>query len=228
MAVSRAAVSSPAATRARYSSAIRSNSSPVGRPPWLGTSIAATANPPSATKRHARARMPGAFLCCPPPCPIRIRGRAPWAPSGVHSTPGISPRAKSCSVTPSNDVVEMKRIAFQAFRDPSCGCSLDHAREGDPTGHGADRSHLPEFAAVHGGAERITKGITRVSPGRTFLTGSKRQKNMVDYIREESLSDNVIAGNPGSLAGRPVTSTGPGRPVFEPEPWSPVLSPSPP
>ena len=40
---------------------------------------------------------------------------------------------------------------------------------------------------------------------------------MVDYIREESWSDNVIAGNPGSLAGRPVTSTGPGRPVFEPK-----------
>ena len=51
---------------------------------------------------------------------------------------------------------------------PSAGRSLDHAGEGAPTCHSVDRSHLLEFAAVHGDAERITKGITRVSPGRTL------------------------------------------------------------
>src|SRR5439155_1430830 len=82
--------------------------------------------------------------CCPPPCPIRIKGRVPRASSGVHSTPGISPRVKNRSVTPSNDVREVKRIALQAFRDAFCGRSLDHATEGAPTCHSVDRSHLLE------------------------------------------------------------------------------------
>src|SRR5215472_11256581 len=86
--------------------------------------------------------MRGAFLCCPPPCPIRIRGRVPAAPSGVHSTPGISPSAKSCSKTPSDVLSEVKRIAFQAFRDASCGHSLGHEEEGVPTCHRVNRSHL--------------------------------------------------------------------------------------
>ena len=36
----------------------------------------------------------------------------------------------------------MKCIAFEAFRDASCGHSLGHAKEGAPTGHSVDRSHL--------------------------------------------------------------------------------------
>src|SRR3954447_14961318 len=86
--------------------------------------------------------MPGAFLCWPPPCPIRIKGRVPVAPSGVHSTPGISSRVKSCSRTPSDDVWEVKRIAFRTFRDAFCGHSLGPAEKGGPTCHSVDRSHL--------------------------------------------------------------------------------------
>ncbi|MEU6034062.1 putative ATP-grasp-modified RiPP [Actinomadura sp. NPDC047616] len=36
----------------------------------------------------------------------------------------------------------MKRKAFHAFRDAFCGRSLDRAREGAPTCHSVDRSHL--------------------------------------------------------------------------------------
>src|SRR5437588_9667894 len=99
--------------------------------------------------------MPRSFLCCPPPWHIRIRERVPAAPSGVHSTPGISLRVKSCSRTPPDDVSEMKRIAFQAFRDAFCGHSLGHAKEGAPTCHSADRSHLLDWQRHTCGAEAI-------------------------------------------------------------------------
>src|SRR4029078_8548358 len=49
-----------------------------------------------------------------------------------------------------------------AFRDAFCGRSLGNAREGAPTCHSVDRSHLLECAAMHGGAERITKSLVRV------------------------------------------------------------------
>jgi hypothetical protein len=86
--------------------------------------------------------MSGSFLCRPPPCPNRISGRVPAAPSGVHSTPGSSPRSKSCSRTPRDEVSERKRIAVNAFRDACFGHSLGRAREGAPICHSVDRSHL--------------------------------------------------------------------------------------
>jgi hypothetical protein len=42
-------------------------------------------------------------------------------------------RVKSCSVTPSDDVREVKRMALEAFRDAFCGHSLGHMKEGAPT-----------------------------------------------------------------------------------------------
>jgi hypothetical protein len=51
-------------------------------------------------------------------------------------------RVKSCSVTPSDDVCEVKRMRCAAFRDAFRGHSLDLAREGAPTCHSVDRSHL--------------------------------------------------------------------------------------
>ena len=43
----------PGVARARFSLAIRSSSGSLGRSPWLGASIAATAKPPSAAKPRA-------------------------------------------------------------------------------------------------------------------------------------------------------------------------------
>jgi hypothetical protein len=88
------------------------------------------------------ARHDAGSLLVPRRCPIRISGRDPTAPSGVHRTPGISPRVNSCSVTPSDDVREVKCIACQASRDAFCGHSLGLTRQGAPTCHSVDRSHL--------------------------------------------------------------------------------------
>ena len=86
--------------------------SALGRSPCPGASIAATVNPspdPSpATARRARDTSPGAYLCRPPPWPIRSRGAPSVADSGDHSTPLMSPSVKVRSAMPSEAVVEVK------------------------------------------------------------------------------------------------------------------------
>src|ERR1700753_593647 len=134
--------SRPAAIAARSSAAARVTSALGGRSPWLGASMAAAANPPSAANRTARAVMPGARLCCPPPWPSRISGRGPATWSGVHSTPGISSTVNDCSVTPSADDSEVKRIRAQPFRMPSGLPPSGEPREEAPIGHNVDRTHL--------------------------------------------------------------------------------------
>jgi hypothetical protein len=121
----------PAAIRALMSAVNRSSCSVLGRSPCPGASMAATANPEPVTYRRARATIPGAFLCCPPPCPSRTNGRSAWAVSaGDQSTPVTSPRVNKRSATPSEIVSELKRIGFTAFREflralPGHLCQLD-------------------------------------------------------------------------------------------------------
>ncbi len=80
-------------------------------------SIDAAAKPQRVTSRRARCTSPGPRLCWPPPWPSRISGRGPAAPAGDHSTPGMSPRLKSCSLIPSEVVTVVSRMG-RSLRRP--------------------------------------------------------------------------------------------------------------
>jgi hypothetical protein len=66
------------------------------------------------TKPGARIAMPGAFLCCPPPCPINSAGKSLEAPTAVQTTPVTrSPLTESSNVrssTPLSTVSDMNCI----------------------------------------------------------------------------------------------------------------------
>jgi len=65
-------------------------------------------DPSPATARRARDTSPGAYLCRPPPWPVRSRGAPSVADSGDHGTPLMSPSVKVRSAMPSEAVVEVK------------------------------------------------------------------------------------------------------------------------